>query len=87
MARSIAQTGKPTLLVGTKADNEDLIQAADALNRLGLGTPIITSAQHALGEIDLLEALIDQFEACGTPHSTVFHTTLPLLLRICSDQV
>lgn len=51
--------------MATKADNESFIEQASDLDRLGLGEPIITSAQHALGEIDLLEALISIFQEKG----------------------
>ena len=47
-------TGKPTVLVASKADNHDRILSAPELYELGLGDPIPISAYHNVGLDDLM---------------------------------
>ncbi len=63
IAEMLKRTGKPSLLVANKADNEKIIQsvAADTeLYRLGLGDALTVSAIHGRSIGDLLDLVIER---------------------------
>ena len=54
-------TGKPTLLVASKADNDERISRVSDLYELGLGNPIPISAYHNIGLENLMEQTLKHF--------------------------
>ena len=65
-------TGKPTVLVASKADNQDRILSAPELYELGLGDPIPISAYHNIGLDDLMAQTLKYFpEESGFPEPNV----------------
>ena len=65
-------TGKPTVLVASKADNQDRILSAPELYELGLGDPVPISAYHNVGLDDLMAQTLKYFpEESGFPEPNV----------------
>ncbi len=59
-ARIVKRSGKPTLVVANKVDDEGRENAIWDAMQFGLGDPIAVSAQHGRGAGDLLDAVVDK---------------------------
>ncbi len=60
IADSLRQSGKKTILVVNKMDHDERDPPWDELYSLGLGEPILVSAEHGRGETALREAIDEQ---------------------------
>ncbi|GAA2565165.1 ribosome biogenesis GTPase Der [Winogradskya consettensis] len=56
--RMLRRSAKPVILVGNKADNQNLELEVNSLWSLGLGEPFPISALHGRGSGDLLDAIL-----------------------------
>jgi GTP-binding protein len=65
LARLIRKINKPVVLVVNKIDNTKLEQNLDRFVRLGLGEPFPASAIHGLGEVSILENLVQKIAEMG----------------------
>jgi GTP-binding protein len=60
IARRLRTGGKPVIVVVNKADFGDDKADLEGVSRLGLGNPILVSAEHGRGESELREAILDR---------------------------
>ncbi len=60
IARRLAQSGKPTLVIANKTDNDEAELEIYEFFRLGLGDPIPASAMTGRGVGDLLDQVVDK---------------------------
>ncbi|MFC2020896.1 ribosome biogenesis GTPase Der [Chloroflexota bacterium] len=63
IADMLRQTSKPVLLVVNKADNAKLEAEAVEFYELGMGEPLVISAYHGRGTVDLLDSIINRLPA------------------------
>ena len=61
IADLIRTTGKPVVLVASKADNSERVALATDLYELGLGDPVPISAYHNHGLDELMERILEHF--------------------------
>ncbi|HEY5336657.1 MAG TPA: ribosome biogenesis GTPase Der [Rhizomicrobium sp.] len=66
IAAALRRSGKPVVLVANKREGREKPNEAEAY-ALGFGEPIAVSAEHALGIIDLMEALLPFAKEETTP--------------------
>lgn len=66
LALEIRNRKKPTILISNKVDNSELEAKSEVFVRLGLGEPVSTSAVHGLGEVTLLETIVETLDKEGT---------------------
>ena len=59
-ARIVKRSGKPTIVVANKVDDESREIAIWDAMQFGLGDPVPVSAQHGRGTGDLLDAVVDK---------------------------
>ncbi len=59
-ARWVLRSGRPTLLVVNKVDDQQHEAASWEFLALGVGEPVMVSAQHGRGSGDLLDRIVDQ---------------------------
>ena len=60
IAEQLRKLGKRVLLVGTKADNDQIELAKAELYELGLGEPVAISALHNRGTTELLDEIVKE---------------------------
>ncbi len=59
VAELLRRARKPVLLLANKAENQERQDAAVAFYELGIGEPIIVSAQHGLGVAEVLDMIYE----------------------------
>src|SRR5690606_14528929 len=59
IAESLRRTHKPTILAGNKADSPNRRELAYEYYSLGLGDPMVISADHGKGTGDLLDKIVE----------------------------
>lgn len=60
LARKLSRSGKPSLVIANKADNDQLASSIHDFHRLGLGEPIPVSATVGLGIGELLDIVAEK---------------------------
>ncbi len=60
IAEQLRKLGKRVVVVGTKADNDQIALARSELYELGLGEPVAVSALHNIGTEELLDEIVKE---------------------------
>ena len=71
IAEALRRSGKPVVLAANKAEGRSINLATNEGYALGFGEPIPLSAEHGVGLVDLLEALMPYARAAGAVEDTV----------------
>jgi len=70
VAEHLRRFGKPIILVVNKADTRLAIEQVNEFHRLGLGEPILVSAEHGGGIGELQDAAVDLLPAQAAAHAS-----------------
>lgn len=71
IAQSLRELGKPVTLVINKTEGLDPINTQSEFYSLGLGEPVVISASHGLGIIDLMDTVLKTIPAADNAEETL----------------